>query len=109
MVTMLETMFLVELCELVKKTLRDKDVFARVGGEEFVVHLTATGLAEAMFISERIRKPVAAHTFKTVGRITISIGIATFRENDDRKSMILRADNNMYKAKELGRNRSYYE
>lgn len=97
------------LAQTVKSNLRENDVFARIGGEEFIVLLPETGLSSAMMFAERIRKQVEA-TQLIIGddtiAVTSSFGIATYTDNAETKSDFLeRADQALYDAKEAGRNR----
>lgn len=101
---------LVEFAQVVLSLLRDGDVFARMGGEEFCILLSHARAAQALEITERVREFVAAHPFLTsagVVRLSLSLGIAgcdaPIRSIDAALSM---ADQAMYRAKQGGRNRS---
>jgi len=101
---------LVEFAQVVLSLLRDGDVFARMGGEEFCILLSHTRAAQALEIAERVREFVAAHPFHTsagVVRLSLSLGIAgcdaPIQSIDSVLSM---ADQAMYRAKQGGRNRS---
>jgi two-component system cell cycle response regulator len=89
---------------------RAADVVARYGGEEFAVVMPETDAAGALVIAERIRERIAALGFDTgQGRlaVTLSLGVATFPEDGDRKAALVeRADGCLYEAKRKGRNRS---
>lgn len=88
---------------------RAADVFARYGGDEFVVLLPHTTAEEAHVVAERMRQSVAAQSMVIHGTmpVTISIGIASLRPGDDTvDALIQRADDAMYAAKRAGRNRS---
>jgi diguanylate cyclase len=84
---------------------------ARYGGEEFVVVLPGKDLQSACDIGEQFRDFVGSktirskHSSQTVGRITMSIGIAQMRWRDTIEQLIERADMALYRAKETGRNR----
>lgn len=90
------------------QTLRDIDIAGRYGGDEFGVVLPYTTLAEARTVAERIRAAVQTTTFGADGHLscTVSIGLAVV-EPDLRSSRdwISRADQALYRAKTLGRNR----
>jgi diguanylate cyclase (GGDEF)-like protein len=95
--------------EIVLETVRDEDVQGRIGGEEFAIIASNTSLKQAEVLAERIRlaaeKVELLHEGKVI-KTTISIGVTTFDpEQDDLSTMMLRADNALYHAKELGRNR----
>lgn len=93
-----------EICGLITSSIRGSDQFFRVGGEEFCL-LTAVGRAEDVHpLAEKIRKVVESHDFPGIGRVTISIGIAYFREYDTQESIYARADAALYGAKRQGRN-----
>lgn len=77
--------------------LRDLDLLARIGGEEFVVVMPDTGLDEAVTVVERMRSRVPQQQ-------TCSAGIADFRPDDTAEILLARADQAMYAAKHGGRN-----
>jgi len=56
-------------------------------------------------MAEKLRKQMSEHQLPSVERLTLSIGIASYRPGDTEKDMVLRADAALYRAKELGRNR----
>jgi len=101
---------LVDLVSLVHKSLRDHDILARVGGEEFVIVLGGADLARARSIAERMRRRIEAHRI-VVGehtvKLTVSVGIATRAAGmTARAADLLRsADAALYQAKRKGRNR----
>lgn len=87
---------------------RQSDHVARLGGEEFVVLLTETGLSAAVTLVERMRAAVAA--LRTPGlpqHITISAGLAQWREGENAESLLRRADRALYRAKASGRNSAF--
>ncbi len=93
--------------------LRDSDIFGRMGGEEFLVLLPDTDLAQAQQAAERMRLAVEAlrtacanGSDETFG-FTVSIGVATLRIGDDYtlENLLTRADQALYRAKRSGRNR----
>ncbi len=93
------------------RTTREVDVAARYGGEEFALMLQETSLADAMKLAERIRAGIEAEAipFETMqphGKLTISIGVATYPEDADSPlSLIDAADKALYMAKRNGKNR----
>lgn len=97
------------IAERVKSCLRQSDIFARVGGEEFMVILPKTTLESANEIGERIRKNIEQYHFESVGNITISLGLVEYRENEHFAEIIKRADTALYKAKNNGRNKLIIE
>jgi len=94
-----------KIAYLVKRIMRKIDYFMRWGGEEFMVILGGTDREQAYTLAERIRKRIGNHTFDHIDKITVSCGVAEYREGDTENSLIKRADDAMYKAKREGRNR----
>jgi len=92
------------LVNLIKKHTRDSDVFARWGGEEFVLAFDVN-ILKGKQISESLRKHIEQEKFDIVGQITCSFGITEFKENDTLESITKRADSALYEAKESGRNK----
>ncbi|AXH13142.1 diguanylate cyclase [Halarcobacter bivalviorum] len=94
-----------EFAKILKLSSRQSDVVARWGGEEFVVLLPHTGVEEAILVAEKLRSTVEIHDFKDNLELTCSIGISQFHKDDTKREVFNRADNALYKAKALGRNR----
>ncbi len=94
-----------------KELLRENDFPARFGGEEFTVVLPATGIEEAVDIARLIHQAVAKLTLvrrstkERLPGITVSVGAAMLRRGDDCETLLERADQALYLAKEGGRNR----
>jgi diguanylate cyclase (GGDEF)-like protein/putative nucleotidyltransferase with HDIG domain len=94
-----------------RSQLRNYDVPARFGGEEFAILLPETGSEEALEIAERIRRAVAAQGFEAPTanepvRVTVSLGVATFpADGRDPSELVHHADLAVYRAKLQGRNR----
>lgn len=93
-----------ELAVLARREGRAGDVLARWGGEEFVWLLPGADLPAAARAAERLRAAVEAHDFR-VGRVTLSLGVALSRPDDDPGTLFRRADDLLYAAKRGGRNR----
>ena len=93
------------LVALVTERSRQIDLMFRMGGEEFVLLLPATGEAEAARLAEELRASIAAAPLLAGRPVTVSIGVAELRPDDTRESWIKRADDALYVAKEGGRNR----
>jgi diguanylate cyclase (GGDEF)-like protein len=91
------------LCATVDRELRVTDIFARWGGEEFMVLLPATGINAAQGLAERIRKKIADTPCSGIG-FTISIGIGEYSSNESIDDLIQRVDEALYAAKNAGRN-----
>ena len=92
----------------VSASMRDTDVLARWGGEEFVLMLVDTRLDDARALIDRVRQAVAALEIPVVGgalRMTVSAGLAQHVPGDTLEHTLERADQALYTAKALGRNR----
>lgn len=85
--------------------LREDDLCARYGGEEFVVLLPSASLDEARVVAERIRLAVEHSPLKLPHQpITLSIGVATYQPGMSADMLLKVADNEVYAAKQNGRN-----
>ncbi len=93
----------------VKNCIRKDDVFARWGGEEFVVFFKFTNIRAALVIAEKIRAAVEALVVSVPGhdiRVTVSLGVSCFKLVDsDLTECIERADDAMYESKKTGKNK----
>ncbi|GGP63116.1 hypothetical protein GCM10009409_30980 [Shewanella saliphila] len=94
---------LCELANLLQGQMRNDDLLARWGGEEFVMVLPNTTLADATELSERLRLHIAQHNIQDMA-LTISLGIAQYGQDDSAYSLLDRADKALYQAKFRGRN-----
>lgn len=95
-----------ELTMLVEKNIRQTDVFARWGGEEFVIFLSHTNEENALGVAQKIRTIVEENTSEKLREITLSLGVSKVYENDTTiNDSIDRADEAMYNAKKTGRNK----
>jgi diguanylate cyclase (GGDEF)-like protein len=95
---------LIKLSELVSTDIRDVDVLARWGGEEFVILLPQTRIVEAGKIAERIRSHVEKTAILPNEVLTISLGVIEFAAGGGRDEQLNRLDEAMYDAKNSGRN-----
>ncbi|RZK99846.1 MAG: GGDEF domain-containing protein [Rubrivivax sp.] len=97
------------LANVVAAGLRETDVVARWGGEEFLVLFTDTDCEDAAVVIERIRQ-MLAHTVVTSAatdlRVTFSAGLTTYQVDEAMMATIERADQALYQAKATGRNRT---
>ena len=97
-----------EVAAILKHTVREADLVCRWGGEEFVVFLNKCAIADAERIAEQLRSKVAAQLYEYELyhlRVTLSIGIASYRHNEGLQEVMARADGALYLAKDTGRNR----
>ncbi len=93
-----------ELSLVLQKAVRNDDVVCRMGGEEFAIVLQ-TDIQTAAKRAELIRAAVEAMDVRTVGRFTISLGVATYRAGMSEEDIYVKADDMLYQAKNGGRNR----
>ncbi len=95
----------------VKHNVKGQDTAARYGGEEFAIILPNTVLRSALTVADHIRRAVMnkdlmkRSTGEHLGRVTISVGVATLQKNDSLQALIERSDKCLYAAKRHGRNR----
>lgn len=80
------------------------DILGRYGGEEFIVIINKGDISHSVEIAEAIRVNIENLEFKIPVQVTISIGIA-INNNDNARSLIKKADEQLYRAKALGKNR----
>jgi two-component system cell cycle response regulator len=99
-----------QLADRALRGVRSIDLVARLGGEEFVVVMPETTLQAAVSVAERLRGSVAAQPFVMHGTgehqpITISAGVAVAQPGDTVDTLLQRADDALYQAKNSGRNK----
>jgi diguanylate cyclase (GGDEF)-like protein len=98
-----------EVARAIARGLRQDDLLARIGGEEFAVLIKGAVPNVARVVAERLRRGVAALELydddETKVPVTVSLGLANLRPDDDHESLYARADRAMYQAKRGGRDR----
>lgn len=97
-----------DMTQHINNCIRTTDVFARFGGEEFVVLLNNTNRSGALLLAEKIRQHIENTPSYIDGkeiRYTSSIGVTSLTKRDDKESLFKRADKALYQAKNNGRNR----
>ncbi|CAN7174500.1 GGDEF domain-containing protein [Acidovorax sp. LjRoot194] len=99
---------LVAVAQVLAGQLRESDVLARWGGEEFLALMPASSLASAVEVAERIRAAIERIALDHQGLpvpLTMSFGVAQVASSDDLPAAIARADKALYRSKHDGRNR----
>ncbi|HZJ99189.1 MAG TPA: GGDEF domain-containing protein, partial [Tissierellaceae bacterium] len=93
------------IAEIISKSIRDTDIFARWGGDEFVILLPNTDIQQAKEIAERMRKYIRDNLYEMEENITCSFGLASYEKNDTTQSLLRKADDLLFKAKTKGKDR----
>ncbi len=93
-----------ELAAQLRLSLRESDVIARWGGEEFMILLNDCSLDKAEERAESLRQRIDRHDFPS-GHVTISLGVAQYRPDEEESAFFSRLDKALYLAKANGRNR----
>lgn len=94
-----------ELTRIIAGMIRQTDILARFGGEEFVVLVHNNDVKSARDLAEKMRSHLEQINFPKVGIVTCSFGVAQYYPDDTVETLITRADDAMYAAKQGGRNR----
>ena len=94
------------IAEVLKSNARSIDIAARMGGEEFNLILPGVDIEGGCIAAERIRKAIESVELEKIGRITASLGVATYPDqSDDIQELLELTDQAMYESKRNGRNR----
>ena len=99
------------ISDILRESQRKSDVVCRYGGEEFVILLPETSLENAVFVAEKIRKRIAKSIVSISGEesftVSVSIGVSIIDilNESNIEAVLKRADDALYEAKNLGRNR----
>jgi diguanylate cyclase (GGDEF)-like protein len=94
-----------DLANIVKSSIRETDILARWGGEEFMILLADTSLNSAKDVASKIRANINAYRFETIGSLTCSFGVSEYKYIDTKETLLKRVDQALYSAKENGRDR----
>lgn len=94
-----------EVAQLVSDNIRAHDIFARWGGEEFMVLIPKSKQEQALVLAEKLRQLCEAYDFGESLQVTASFGVTQFAADDTTEAFIARADLALYQAKGHGRNR----
>ncbi|MDT8438138.1 MAG: diguanylate cyclase [Wenzhouxiangellaceae bacterium] len=95
-----------DLAEILQQSLRQSDLPVRWGGEEFLLILPYADAEAAAQAARRVHQTLGQYSHSEAGSITVSMGAATFRRDESIESLLKRADQALYRAKESGRNRT---
>lgn len=101
-----------EVTRITKDNLRAIDKLGRYGGEEFLIILPETDSEKAALVAERLRAAIDKAAFELDGHrihVTVSAGVASYENGREEKDLIKEADDNLYRAKNQGKNRVYYD
>ena len=95
---------LLRVVDVLRACLREQDLLARWGGDEFVIVLPQASLGEALEVAARLRQAMAQ--IEPVGdfRLTMSYGVVQWEEGEDQHALLARADKALYRAKGSGKN-----
>jgi len=99
---------LIATARLLARQLREADIVVRYGGEEFVIVLPETPLAQALTAAEKLRQAIEHYPWHTLAAdltVTISCGLAVYQPGLTRNELLRLADQELYRAKRSGRNR----
>lgn len=94
-----------EVCDVIAQNIRQSDILARWGGEEFVILCPHTDLLGGEILAETLRLKIDEYTFTKVGHTTASFGVAPFDLHIDQATLFSNVDTALYEAKEGGRNK----
>ncbi|WP_373036807.1 diguanylate cyclase [Sulfurimonas sp.] len=95
---------LVTLSDMFYKRKRPTDIFARWGGEEFIILLPSTNENDAQKFANSLREELEAYSFKYFGKLTCSFGVTKILKDDTDKTVFTRVDSALYYSKEHGKN-----
>ena len=96
---------LVDICSLISEHIREVDIFARWGGEEFSIILPNTSKEKALLVAQSLRSRIEKFNCDDGLNITASFGVDTIKHEDTLESLEKRVDEALYLAKKNGRNR----
>jgi len=94
-----------EAADLVENNIRGYDLFARWGGEEFMIMVGNSDREHAVFLAEKLRGLIESHRFPGIGNITCSFGVTELIAGESVDRFMQRVDGALYRAKAQGRNR----
>jgi diguanylate cyclase (GGDEF)-like protein len=98
---------LAEASERLLSVVRSADIACRVGGDEFAIVLPESNVEEAELLAGRIARAINARPITPAGTVTLSAGVAELRPSDRPTDIFERADEALYRAKELGKDQTH--
>lgn len=96
---------LIQFTSIITNNIPETSTFARWGGEEFVLLFPNASLQDSYQLAENLRKTIEKYIFTNNIQLTCSIGVSLLRKEDTQKTLMKRADDALYKAKNSGRNK----
>ncbi len=93
-----------EFSNTIKQTLRGNDMIYRWGGEEFIILVKDKNNKHLQLLTNKLKNAITQFNFTKVGFISSSFGVAVATQEDTKDTLLKRADENLYKAKQSGRN-----
>ncbi|CAJ1918844.1 diguanylate cyclase [Aeromonas veronii] len=95
---------LINIVALVRDHIREIDLLARWGGDEFMVLLPNTGREDALVVANKFQALMVTHPICPRGVTTMSFGVAEYQQGEQKESLMVRADRALYQAKQQGKN-----
>ncbi|QXB30497.1 diguanylate cyclase [Aeromonas sp. FDAARGOS 1405] len=95
---------LINIVALVRDHIREIDLLARWGGDEFMVLLPNTGREDALVVANKFQALMVTHPICPRGATTMSFGVAEYQQGEQKESLMVRADRALYQAKQQGKN-----
>jgi diguanylate cyclase (GGDEF)-like protein/PAS domain S-box-containing protein len=100
---------LMELAAIVAENIRECDILARWGGEEFALILPKTNIEQAISTAKKLREKIISYDFEIPQGVTCSFGVTVFQDKDTTDSLIKRVDDMLYRAKKEGRDKIIFD
>ncbi|MFM5870688.1 diguanylate cyclase [Aeromonas veronii] len=94
---------LINIVALVRRHIREIDLLARWGGDEFMVLLPNTGREDALVVASKFQALMASEPICPHASATMSFGLAEYQQDEQKESLMVRADRSLYQAKQLGK------
>lgn len=94
-----------KISSLIQKNIRNTDICARWGGEEFLILASNSDLSGAVKLANNLKDLIENSDFEINNKVTVSIGVSSMNKHLEEESLLKLVDNALYKAKEKGRNR----